>query len=86
MKKILFMFLCTTLISPLWAQSSYSSANQDTEVNSELKNENDPNDINRDISSEPDVDANVNQMEKQNRELDQNYDEPENVSEEVENY
>lgn len=86
MKKILFMFLCTTLSLPLFAQSSYSSANQDTEVNTELKNENDPNDINRDISSETDTDSSMDQMEIQNRELDQNYDEPENVSEENEDF
>lgn len=86
MKKILFMFLCLSNLSPLFAQSSYSSANQDTETNMEYKKENDPNDINRDISSETDSESNQNQIEENERKTDQdaNY-EPENVPEEDEN-
>ena len=84
MKKILFMFLCLSL-SPLYAQSSYSSANQDTEDNTELKKENDPNDINRDISSESSNEEYKDPQDVTERRTNQESVEPENISEEDEN-
>lgn len=84
MKKILFMFLCFTFTLPLFAQSTYSSANQDTETNMEYKKENDPNDVNRDISSETDTEMNTDELDKKERKIDQESTEPENISEEDE--
>jgi uncharacterized protein YxeA len=81
MKKILFMFLCLSFLDPLFAQSSYSSANQDTETNTEYVKENDPNDI----SSETDQESDKNELDEIERKTDQDNYEPENIPEEEEN-
>jgi uncharacterized protein YxeA len=85
MKKILFMFLCLSFLDPLFAQSSYSSANQDTETNTEYVKENDPNDISRDISSETDQESDKNELDEIERKTEQDNYEPENIPEEEEN-
>lgn len=84
MKKILFMFLCSSMFTSLFARSTYSSANQDTETNMEYKQENNTNDTNRDISSEIDSDPNPHPIDETERKIDQGNYEPENISEEDE--
>lgn len=76
MKKILFLFLCFNLLTPLLAQ--------DPESNTKSPEETEPNESNRVISSETDSENDKNENDEIERKIDQGNYEPENISEEDE--